>query len=135
MKKKGDNYLKIFKKDRQSAAKGTRIDQSQNNVMCPLLDILRDPLEAISIPHFAHNAAHEHLDRTNIRVREVYLPFAGSDAGQTQVVGQLFFGCCIWDIDLVAQYQEGNIGQRVIREKGIELFLRLCKPLLVVRVH
>ena len=56
-----------------------------------LLDVLRNPLEAIPVAHFANDAAHEHLEWTHARLREVHLPLARGDTAQTHVVTQLIF--------------------------------------------
>jgi len=46
-----------------------------------LLDVLRDPFKAVTIAHFADNAAHEHLQWTNTSVSQVNLAFARGNPG------------------------------------------------------
>ncbi len=41
----------------------------------------------------------------------------------------------LWDVDLVAQYEERHGAQAVVAEEAVELLLRLHKPFPVNRVH
>lgn len=51
------------------------------------------------------------------------------------MVAELLLRRGVGDVDLVAQDQEGDGGQGVVREEGVELLLRLGEPLLVVGIH
>lgn len=56
-----------------------------------LIDVLRQPLEPISISHLPDNAAHEDLKRPDIGLREVDLSLAGCEVSQAQTIAQLVF--------------------------------------------
>lgn len=96
-----------------------------------LLDVLWKPLEAIAIAHLAHNAAHEDLQRPNVGFGEVHFALAGGEVGQPQVVPQLLLRRRVRFVDLVSQDEEGDVRQGIVGEQGVQLLLRLRKPLLV----
>ena len=66
-----------------------------------LLDVVRQPFEALTISHFADDAAHEDLKGTNTRFSKTHIAFTGSEIGETQVIPQLVFRGCIRNINLV----------------------------------
>jgi hypothetical protein len=48
----------------------------------PLLDILGEPLEAITIAHLANNTAHENFHGPDIGLCKIHLPLASCEIGQ-----------------------------------------------------
>lgn len=100
-----------------------------------LLDVLREPFEAVAVAHLADDAAHEDLQWADIGVHEVDFALSSSEVAQAQVIAELVLRGRIGDVDLVPQDEEGDVGQGVIRKEGVQLLLRLGKPLLVEGVH
>lgn len=86
------------------------------------LDVLGHPLETFTVPHFAHNTAHENLNGPNVAISQVHRSFT-SGHGQPKCEPQLVFRRSVRDINLVSQDEHRNLGQRIVGEKRIELFL------------
>lgn len=79
-----------------------------------LLDVLREPLEAIPVTHLPDNAAHEDLKGPHICIREDHLPLASGKVGEAKVVAELILGCSIRYINLIAKDKERDIHEGII---------------------
>jgi len=95
------------------------------------LDILRHPLESltVSLPH--DDRAHEDLDGPD--TFEGDLPFAGGLV-QAQLVPQLFLGDGHVVVDLVTKDEEGDLVKVLHGQKGVEFGFGLGHALVVLRV-
>lgn len=67
------SYYEEGKKWNISINKHINSLRNVNQNISPLLNVLRKPLEALSITHFSNNTAHEYLKGTDIRVCKGYL--------------------------------------------------------------
>ena len=85
---------------------------------------MRQPHKSVLVSHPPHDRAHEHLDGPDgrILIRPVILPVC---VQQPQRVLQLLLRRRRGHVDLIPEYQEGNVLQFVRREEGVELLLRL----------
>ena len=85
---------------------------------------LRQPLEAIGVTHSPDHGAHVHFDRADTGVL-IGLGVLAVCVHKSEGVLELFLRCSGGHIDLVAQDEEGDVGQLVGGEEGIELLLGL----------
>lgn len=84
------------------------------------LYILGQPSDAITVALTHDNRAHEQLDRSDALQRDLAL--AGGLV-QAKSVSQLLLRLGLWVIDLVAEDNEGNLGEFLHGKKGIEFGL------------
>lgn len=78
-----------------------------------------------------HHGAHEKLDRSD--ALELHLALSGGLI-ETELVSHLILGHGIGVVDLVAENDEGNLGELLHREEGVELGLGLSESLVVLGV-
>ena len=81
-------------------------------------------MEAIGVTHSPDHGAHVHFDRADTGV-PIGLGVLAVCIHQTEGVLELLLRCGGGHINLVAQDEEGDVGQLVGGEKGIELLLGL----------
>lgn len=86
---------------------------------CAVLQELREPLEPIAVAHLAHDGAHIQFNRAD-RGGLVVLGLLSIGLVQTQLVPQVLLGRSRAQVDLVAQHQEGHVGQLVREQQGLD---------------
>jgi hypothetical protein len=77
------------------------------------------------------NTAHEQLNRPDTLERDLAL--AGSLV-QTELVTELILGDGVGVIDLVAEHEEGHLGQVLHGEQGVQFGLGLREALVVLGI-
>lgn len=84
---------------------------------------------ALTLPH--NNTAHEDLNRPDTLKRHLAL---ASSLVQTQLVAQLVLAHSVGVVDLVAEDEEGHLGEIFHGEEGVELGLGFGEALVVLCV-
>lgn len=84
---------------------------------------------SLTLPH--NHTAHKHLNRPDPFQGHLPLP---RRLPQPQLMPQLLFANSVRVVDLVAQDQEGHLGELFHREQGVELQLRFLEPFMVLGV-
>lgn len=98
------------------------------------LQVVRQPLESLSIAHAAHNGAHEHFDGPDVRVLEAHLTLPGGVVGQPELHAQLILARRGRLVDFVAEHKERHVRQRVVGQQAVELSFGLVESVSLVRV-
>lgn len=95
------------------------------------LDVLGQPSDTLAVALAHDDTAHEQLDGPNALERD--LAFAGGLV-QTQLVAKLVLAHGIGVVNLVAEDEEGDLGEVLHGQEGVELGLGLGESLVVLGV-
>mmetsp|Transcript_13169 Transcript_13169/g.28603 ORF Transcript_13169/g.28603 Transcript_13169/m.28603 type:complete len:261 (-) Transcript_13169:14-796(-) len=95
---------------------------------------LLEPLEALGKAHFPDDGAHEDLDRSDV-LESSGSALAGGEVHQPKRMTELILGRSTRHVDLVAEDQERDVRELLVRKKIIQLVLDFVESLAVVRVH
>lgn len=105
---------------------------SGNPISRPLLNVLRQPSDALAVALSHDDRAHEDLDRPDALEGHLAL---SCGLVQAQLPAQLVLGHGVRVVDLVTKNHEGHLAQLLHRQEGVELGLGLGEPLEVLGVH
>lgn len=97
-----------------------------------LLNVLRQPPNALTVSLSHHNRAHEDLNGPNSIKRHFAL---ASSLIQAELMSQLVFGNSVWVVDLVAEDEKWGLGEVFHAEQSVELGFRLGEALGVLGVN
>jgi hypothetical protein len=104
-----------------------------------LPNVPRHPDESFAVAHPTGDAAHEDLHGPYAgRAGEVDVALARRGAAadqQAEAAAQVVLRCGVREVDLVPEHEEGDAGQRVVRQQRVQLRLGLGEPGAVGGVH
>lgn len=92
------------------------------------VEVLADPSQAFSVALALEDRTHEQFERPTVELgaRDFALP--GRLSVEAESLTKLLFGASSGPVDLVAQDEDGAVGQLLVGQEGVELGLGLDEP-------